>query len=134
MINFQKTDRLNQLRAIANAAQRCECRDIDPRTFAAFAAAGLVALVSWTAFELSTIIGLMLAAAAFMFVYVSYPYPHSWAETLDCLVTDYKPIDIDSYSIMHEASNGLDGIDLRAIWVWLGRESDALSKVETEYR
>lgn len=134
MKNGQIANKLHQLRAIAGAAQRCECRDIEPHTLAGFVAASLVALFAWTIFELSISNGLILTATAFVAVYVSYPFPRSWKEVLDCLVTAYEPVDIDSYTIMHEASDGLDGINLQAIHVWLGKESNALSKVETECR
>lgn len=134
MKNGQITNKLHQLRAIAGAAQRCECRDIEPHTFAGFVAASLVALLAWTIFELSISNGLILTATGFVSVYVSYPYPRSWKQVLDCLVTAYEPVDIDSYTIMHEASDGSDGINLQAIRVWLGKESNALIKEETECR
>ena len=134
MKKSQITDKLNQLRAIAGIAQRCECRDIEPHTLAGFVAANLIALFAWTIFELSISSGLILTATGFVSVYITYPFPRSWKETLDCLVTAYEPVDIDSYTIMHEATDGLDGLNLQAIRVWLGKESNALSKVETECR
>lgn len=134
MKNGQITDKLHQLRAIAGAAHRCECRDIEPRTLAGFVAASLLALFAWTVLELSISNGLILTATGFVSVYVSYPFPRSWKEILDCLVTAYEPVDIDSYTVMHEASDSLGGINLQAIRVWLGKESNALNKVGTECR
>lgn len=134
MNNGQVTNKFQQLRAIAGAAQRCECRDIEPRTLAGLIAASLVVLFAWTIFELSIYNGLLLTATGFVSVYVSYPFPRSWKEILDCLVTAYEPVDIDSYTVMHKASDSLGGIDLQAIRVWLGKESNALNKVGTECR
>lgn len=129
METCQIIHKLDQLRAIASAAQNYESREIEPRTLAAFVVAALVILVSWTVFELSTNSGLVATGATFCFIYMSYPFPRSWKEILDCRVTDYDPVDIHAYSAMHEAFKRVNGFDFHDLNCWLGKESAALRRI-----
>lgn len=121
----QKSEQLDK---IARAASNIYNQRPSPRLGLSLGCGIAVGVGAMLAFPNNFTAVLLAAAATGVICFAVAPLSKSWPDTLDALLIEYKPVNVEAYQRLSDRCAAVKGIDIDAVFEWLSVERDIVGR------